>query len=182
MPLPTEFYAIYDAELAKKVQRFVQSIGSMPEEKQEWIHLECDLGEKEGTLLKPDFKRTSQTIDGIKNGHRPNFLTQLWKPKDPVTGSYFPRHFRLSKGVLTYSDSPDNLESSAAASGTVNLDTISSIKQSVVWDAPPFSLDLVSAERHYTLVASDEEDMLVWSYAFGHSCAELKHQSHADSS
>ena len=49
--------------------------------------------------------------------------------------------------------------------GEVDLDTIVDVVFSKVFDAPEFSIDLVSMERHYTLTAESHLQMLRWAYA-----------------
>jgi hypothetical protein len=49
--------------------------------------------------------------------------------------------------------------------GYIDLKEIVDIQYSTVFDAPPFSLDLITSEKHYTIVAESNNSMLLWAYA-----------------
>ncbi|NDD59051.1 MAG: hypothetical protein EBZ47_07385, partial [Chlamydiae bacterium] len=56
-------------------------------------------------------------------------------------------------------------ESSPDVKGEVDLKDIVAIDVSHLYDAPSHSLDLISADRHYTVTADNQETMLKWAYA-----------------
>jgi hypothetical protein len=59
-----------------------------------------------------------------------------------------------------------NNQSGTPESGLVEMKYILDVQPSTVFDAPEFALDLVSNERHYTVVASDHNSMIRWAFAF----------------
>jgi hypothetical protein len=78
---------------------------------------------------------------------------------------YRQRYFVLDmeKHTLTYYK---NNESGCPESGSLDLSYVTSVEPSAVFDAPDNSIDLVSSERHYTLVAESRSLILKWAFAF----------------
>ncbi len=78
---------------------------------------------------------------------------------------YHTRYFVLdtSNRILTYykDDQPSTKER-----GIVNMNQIIDVQLSQVYDAPQFSLDLISDEHHYTIVADSVYSMVRWAFAF----------------
>jgi hypothetical protein len=81
------------------------------------------------------------------------------------SNAYNPRWFvlDLDKKLLTYykDDKPGCLES-----GHIDMNEIIDVQLSEVFDAPEFSLDLVSKDRHFTVVAESHASMVRWAFAF----------------
>lgn len=115
-----------------------------------------------GWLYKPNYKRDAQ----LKSNVVAQTITHS-KPfsfKRLVTGSpYNKRWFRLDmkNRVLSYYSSQFDEE----MAGQVDLCTILEIQYGQVHDAPDFSLDLISSDRHYTIAAESHASMVKWAYA-----------------
>ncbi len=90
------------------------------------------------------------------------------------SSTYNTRYFVLdvSNRILRYykDDKPSTPES-----GTVNMNDIIDVQLSQVYDAPEFSLDLISNERHYTVVADSHASMVRWAFAFNLARKKDKH-------
>ena len=59
--------------------------------------------------------------------------------------------------------------------GSLDLFWVSDIILSKVMDAPAHSLDLVTADRHYTIVAESHNEMVRWAFAINHCRAKNMH-------
>lgn len=113
-----------------------------------------------GWLKKPDFKRKGQEIAYVKNPD-PSVV-----PGDGgAYAGYRLRYFLfdIDTKQLSYFK---NSEPSCPESGNIDLSYIIDVQPSVVFDAPDNSIDLISADRIYTLVAETKPIMLKWAYAF----------------
>lgn len=88
--------------------------------------------------------------------------------KGTMSSRYKKRWFTLSteKRCLIYykDDAPDQMES-----GFIDISQIIDVQRSVMADAPPHSIDLVSAEKYFTVAAETEAQMVLWAYAIN-SC------------
>ena len=112
---------------------------------------------KGGYLLKPNYKRTSQTKKAIEAGRKPGGA--LFK-KGPV---YIRFYFLLTDATQKlefYED--DTLKNKR---GELDLRTIKGLCLSEVADAPAFSVDLYDVKQHYTLAADEEREILMWAFA-----------------
>lgn len=113
-------------------------------------------------MKKPDFKRAAQdkTTIGKKCSRRPSLVSvyqQRWFFLD-ITGKKL--HYYRDNDIHT----PE--------SGSIDMTTILDVRYSQVFDAPEFSLDLVSDEKHYTVVADTQTAMVRWAYAFKLCCSD----------
>jgi hypothetical protein len=117
-------------------------------------------------LKKPRFGRPAQERPAILKGT--TFTT--------VLGSgYQNRWFVLdvkNHKLLYYK----NDDAKATEKGFVDLTTISDIIYSKVYDAPEFSLDLVSiiSDKHYTIVAESHVSMIRWAFALNLALLQSK--------
>lgn len=121
-------------------------------------------GSPKGYMQKPPYNRPAQERVAIFK--KTQFSTIL-------SSGYKNRFFVLDiKGhKLHYfkSEDPNNPEQ-----GCIDMLSIIDIKYSEVYDAPPNSIDLVSKDRHYTLVCDSLESMIRWAYACNLSLRQNK--------
>jgi hypothetical protein len=89
-------------------------------------------------------------------------------PKKPWFGSSFTKVFVLldlkNQKIKFFKDSKMTNEK-----GFLDLGTVIGIIPSKVFDAPQFSIDLVSQEKHFTLAAESYTDMVRWAFAINHA-------------
>eukprot|EP01035_Chromulina_nebulosa_P016896 gene16896-22385_t len=144
--------------MSKPLQSLIQKLAESLEDKPDsWFN------NPTGWLYKPNFKRESQEKASVIEHANKNTTPFSWKRL--ITGSpYKKRWFRLdmSVGILNYYKS----EVDAESLGDIDLSIITDIQYSQVFDAPEFSLDLISADRHYTVAAESHSQMVRWAYAF----------------
>ena len=143
----TQFAASFDTDTASK----------------SWLEKKV----KTGSLYKPDFKRTSQLKSSISSGRTPGIFS-LWTKNQNYNARTFTwtcastAENRLhGRGKLEYYEG-------STYKGVIDLAFISSVRLSEVCDAPHDShlvIDLVSHERHYTVHAESDLEMLRWVYA-----------------
>lgn len=149
-------------ELDIALDIFLSRIDKDPQAKA-WLMLTV----KGGYLSKPDFKRKTQMRDNVELGRRPSLLSRMTKDQ-----SFKRRYFRLGhvpdklEYFLTEECKPEEKK------GEVDLTSIVEIGVSAVYQAPENSLDLVDAERHYTIAAENENQMLMWLYALKYAMAK----------
>lgn len=114
-----------------------------------------------GWLMKPDFKRPAQqrraTID---NGILRNFSV-----KGLFSSGYKRRWFVLDTetSVLEYFESDAVGRSKHARLGVIDLNEVTRIEPSRVYDAPSFAIDLQCADHVYTLAAESAEIIADWT-------------------
>jgi hypothetical protein len=125
-----------------------------------------------GWLRKPDFKRTEQKA-GTFQLKRSSMLAAL-NMKSLFYTTFKKRWFALNiqTNIMTYYDSASKYEQSLL--GAIDLSIISTVRPSIVLDAPPNSIDLVSADQVYTLVADSFELMCKWAYVINNVLTHLK--------
>ena len=111
-----------------------------------------------GWLRKPDFKRDAQKRSTLAAGTGRG-LFDSFLPGNTYNRRYFVLDTE-KKMLWYYMD-----DSSSEVKGEVDLKEIVAIDISHVHDAPSHSLDLISADRHYTVTADSQEIMLKWAYA-----------------
>ncbi len=120
-----------------------------------------------GYLLKPDFKRKEQHFGA--GGKLLNAARSLHF-RLPGAQTYRPRWFVLDGMYLRYyrhehnpsNDDPNN-DRGVAELGSIDLTLVNAVLPSRVADAPAHALDLVCADRIYTLAGTHREDMLRWA-------------------
>jgi hypothetical protein len=106
-------------------------------------------------MKKPRYGRTAQEKSVVQKGT--TFTS--------VLGSgYNKRWFVLDKKNrrLTYFKTEDI---KIPEQGYIDLNAIIDVQISKVYDAPDYSLDLISDDRHYTIVAESHDMMLKWALA-----------------
>lgn len=124
-----------------------------------------------GFLSKPSFSRAQQDREHVekekadiskKVGGAFSGLKAM--VKGSVSSTYQKRFFKLNieRRFLTYykDDQPGTVES-----GFIDISNILDVQLSQISDAPPFSIDLVSIDKYYTLAADSEAQMVRWAYA-----------------
>lgn len=77
----------------------------------------------------------------------------------PGKAAYKPRFFVLDQMVLRYYKN-ENEEQEA---GNIHLESVNAVLPSRVPDAPEHALDLVCADRIYTIAGYNREDMVRWA-------------------
>lgn len=135
------------------IKKLAESLEDKPDP---WFNRPC------GWLFKPNFKREAQEIINIDGNYATSVQPFSWKRL--ITGSpYKKRWFRLdaTKKLLSYY----NTESDGEPLGEINLENIKEVIYAKVHDAPEFSLDLVSSDKHYTIAAESHAAMVKWAYA-----------------
>lgn len=111
-----------------------------------------------GYLRKPDFKRDAQKRATLAAGTGRG-LFDSFMPGNTFNRRYFVLD-KEKKMLWYYQD-----ENSSDSKGEVDLKEIIAVDLSHIHDAPSHSIDLISAERHYTVTADSQEIMLKWAYA-----------------
>ncbi len=123
----------------------------LEEKPDKWFKNPC------GYLKKPDFKREAQRRSSILSGKGQSVFSRL------TASNFKNRWFVLDNDnrVLRYfEDRGETVEK-----GSIDVDAIQDVDFSQLSDAPPFSIDLVAPDVHYTLTCSNEEDMYRWALA-----------------
>ncbi|CAI5742668.1 unnamed protein product [Hyaloperonospora brassicae] len=109
-----------------------------------------------GFLLKPDFKRKAQHVGAGGKKLNSSRLLRLHLPGN----TYRVRWFVLDGMILRYfKTSTEETEL-----GAIHLTSVNAVLPSSVADAPEHALDLVCADRIYTVAGNDREDMLRGEY------------------
>lgn len=111
-----------------------------------------------GWLRKPDFKRDAQKRSTLASGAGRG-LFDSFMPGNTYNRRYFV--LDTAKKMLWYYYD----ERAVDVKGEVDLKEIIAVDISHVHDAPSHSIDLISAQRHYTITADSQEEMLKWAYA-----------------
>jgi hypothetical protein len=126
-----------------------------------------------GYLKKPDFKRDAQRRSSILTGQTPSLFTRM------TATAFKTRWFRLdnAKKVLRYYE--DNEEQ--AEKGQIDIDIVVDVDYSQLSDAPPFSIDLITHDLHYTLQCQSQSDMLKWALAIKRLLKSYKREKKAAS-
>jgi PH domain len=145
-----------------------------------FLHFKQDLEDKpdkwfnspRGWLYKPSFTRSQQDRDATSDEPNRRISGPFSGLKAIIKGSvgstYQKRYFILNmdrRFLAYYKD--DQIGS--PESGYVDMSRITDVQPSVMSDAPPFSFDLVSADKYYTLAAESQSTMIRWVYAIN-SC------------
>ncbi|KAF0687301.1 hypothetical protein As57867_020875, partial [Aphanomyces stellatus] len=118
---------------------------------QDWLENPC------GFLLKPDFKRKMQKMGA---GGKKLIQNSLRSLRIHMPGStYRQRWFVLDGMMLRYFRS----KSDEQELGSIHLTSVNAVLPSGIADAPEHALDLVCADRIYTVAATTREDMVRWA-------------------
>ncbi|ETV84138.1 hypothetical protein, variant 2 [Aphanomyces astaci] len=118
---------------------------------QDWLENPC------GLLLKPDFKRKMQKMGA---GGKKLIQTSLRGLRWHLPGNtYRSRWFVLDGMMLRYFRS----KSDDQELGSIHLSSVNAVLPSSIADAPEHALDLVCADRIYTIAATTREDMVRWA-------------------
>ena len=125
----------------------------------------------QGYLLKPDFQREQQKRAFIESGSY-----KAWGGGLLSTPAFNKRWFVLDQTnlELKYYASGTSLD---VCKGRINLKDVESMSFSKVCDAPEHSLDLITADQHYTLVGECAADILRWAHAFQKAKPSLESES-----
>ena len=113
--------------------------------------------EPKGFLLKPDFKRKEQHV-GAGGKKLINSVRSIHF-RMPGASTYRPRWFVLDGITLRYYKA----ETDEIEAGSIHLANVNAILPSRVSDAPEHALDLVCADRIYTIAANTREDLVRWA-------------------
>lgn len=119
-----------------------------------------------GWLYKPDYKREAQRRSSIVSGKGQNVFQRL------MSKAYQKRWFALdssSKLLRYYYDSSELNER-----GFIDITSITNVDVSHLQDAPPFSIDLISADVHYTITADNSKNMYRWALAIRRLLPDFK--------
>ncbi|KAG6964789.1 hypothetical protein JG688_00007549 [Phytophthora aleatoria] len=108
-----------------------------------------------GFLLKPDFKRKAQHVGAGGKKLNSSRLLRLHLPGN----SYRVRWFVLDGMILRYFKTSTEEQEL----GAIHLTSVNAVLPSSVADAPEHALDLVCADRIYTVAGNDREDMVRWA-------------------
>ena len=121
------------------------------------------LEEPKGFLLKPDFKRKEQHLGAsrVRNLHF----------RLPGAATYRPRWFVLDGMILRYYKGNNGDETEL---GSIHLEGVNAVLPSRVLDAPSYALDLVCADRIYTIAGNNREDMVRWGTVLTSVVSEKK--------
>eukprot|EP01041_Mallomonas_annulata_P000091 gene91-124_t len=115
-----------------------------------------------GWLCKPNFDRKEQDSSYIMKHPQSESSKRSW------FGSSYSKYFFVLETrhhkIKYYKDSR-----MLAEKGSIDLSTVTGIVTSKVFDAPQFSIDLVTPEKHYTLAAESQQDMIRWAFAVNHA-------------
>ncbi|KAG6579950.1 Cell 12A endoglucanase [Phytophthora cinnamomi] len=109
-----------------------------------------------GFLLKPDFKRKAQHVGAGGKKLNSSRLLRLHLPGN----TYRVRWFVLDGMILRYFKTSTEEQEL----GAIHLTSVNAVLPSSVADAPEHALDLVCADRIYTVAGNDREDMLRGEY------------------
>ncbi|OQR97167.1 hypothetical protein THRCLA_07073 [Thraustotheca clavata] len=116
----------------------------------DWLENPC------GFLLKPDFKRKMQHMGA--GGKK--LQTSIRGLRLHLPGSsYRSRWFVLDGMMLKYFRSKNDDQEL----GAIHLTSVNAVLPSSMADAPEHALDLVCADRIYTVAAATREDMVRWA-------------------
>jgi len=117
---------------------------------QEWLE------NPQGFLLKPDFKRKLQHVGA--GGKK--LQTSVRSLRIHLPGnSYKSRWFVLDGMILRYFRTQHDDQEL----GAIHLASVNAVLPSSIADAPEHALDLVCADRIYTIAANTREDMVRWA-------------------
>lgn len=122
-----------------------------------------------GWLLKPDFKRPAQqrrvTVD--------NSILRNFSVKSLFSKGYQRRWFVLNTetSVLEYFESDSVGRAKLKPLGIIDLSAVTDVIPSTVFDAPPFSIDLISPGKVYTLAADSADVISNWTTVL---CREIE--------
>jgi hypothetical protein len=132
-----------------------------------WFESPC------GWLRKPDFKRTEQKAFTTQAHFTPKRSSML-TIKALFQSAFKKRWFELNihSNQLGYFDSANKFEQSHL--GSIDLNRVRCLRPSVVFDAPPNSIDLVCSDHVYTLVADSYELMCKWAYVIERILVKLR--------
>eukprot|EP00644_Phytophthora_capsici_P010976 jgi/Phyca11/542630/estExt2_Genewise1Plus.C_PHYCAscaffold_90634 len=108
-----------------------------------------------GFLLKPDFKRKAQHVGAGGKKLNSSRLLRLHLPGN----TYRVRWFVLDGMILRYFKTSTEEQEL----GAIHLTSVNAVLPSSVADAPEHALDLVCADRIYTVAGNDREDMVRWA-------------------
>ena len=137
------------SNLSKQLEKFAESLEDKPDP---WFN------KPKGWLRKPDFKRDAQLRSTLAKGSGRGLFDSF------MPGNSYNRRFFVldaEKRMLWYFQD----DQSSEVKGEVDLKDIIAVDASHVHDAPSHSLDLISADRHYTVTAESQQEMLRWAYA-----------------
>ncbi|TMW63838.1 hypothetical protein Poli38472_002779 [Pythium oligandrum] len=116
---------------------------------QEWLE------NPKGYLLKPDFKRRMQHVGAGGKKLNSSRVLRIHLPGN----TYRKRWFVLDGMILRYFKS----EAEDQELGEIHLTSVNAVLPSSIADAPEHALDLVCADRIYTIAGNDREDMVRWA-------------------
>jgi len=137
-------------QLSDGLQNSNTNLKQILEEKPDtWFH------QPRGYLSKPDFKRPEQARANRDKGVHVRNLKNVFK------SPYSKRYFVLEGGRLIYYRD----KSSPTELGSIDLSTVERMEESIIHDAPPNSLDILTPDRCYTLVCETILDKQRWSLA-----------------
>lgn len=108
-----------------------------------------------GFLLKPDFKRKAQHVGAGGKKLNSSRVLRLHLPGN----TYRVRWFVLDGMILRYFKTSTEEQEL----GAIHLTSVNAVLPSSVADAPEHALDLVCADRIYTVAGNDREDMVRWA-------------------
>ncbi|KAK7248871.1 hypothetical protein SO694_000422102 [Aureococcus anophagefferens] len=141
------------------------------------------LREPHGFLVKPDFKRHEQSRshyerdDAVVGSQRRGSKEQASNAGVLASvigmasrGGFHRRYFRLEKNELSYYRGLTD----KARLGAVNLRDVEDVRLSRVEDAPSHALDLVAADRVFTVGADTRAELARWALAICSRIAELE--------
>ncbi|KAH9086435.1 hypothetical protein LEN26_020082 [Aphanomyces euteiches] len=143
--------AEHDENAYEKLSREVHQAQITGAIHQDWLENPC------GFLLKPDFKRKMQKLGA---GGKKLIQTSLRGLRLHLPGStYRSRWFVLDGMMLRYFRSKNDDQEL----GSIHLTSVNAVLPSSIADAPENALDLVCADRIYTIAATTREDMVRWA-------------------
>ncbi|KAH8076397.1 hypothetical protein JL721_396 [Aureococcus anophagefferens] len=141
------------------------------------------LREPHGFLVKPDFKRHEQSRshyerdDAVVGSQRRGSKEQASNAGVLASvigmasrGGFHRRYFRLEKNELSYYRGLTD----KARLGAVDLRDVEDVRLSRVEDAPSHALDLVAADRVFTVGADTRAELARWALAICSRIAELE--------
>lgn len=137
-------------ELSENLQTAIDELKENLEKKPDaWFH------DPKGIMFKPDFKRPEQArVNRDQNIH----VTTL---KSVFKSAYSKRLFHISGERLIYFKD----KSSPVELGYIDLSQVKRIEDSILHDAPAYSIDLLTNDRCYTLGCQTSTDKLRWILA-----------------
>lgn len=142
--------------MSKSLESLISKLAETLEDKPDpWFN------NPQGWLSKPDYKRPAQDRANVNDQLKPKFFDRMMK------SPYNKRWFVLNTQTraLRYFKDEEHFQAENE-SGSIDLSKVVKVAFSKVYDAPEFSLDLISLDRHFTVVAESHSQMIRWAYAF----------------